>query len=117
MSLIYGSDTAPPDNYIDFVTKVQKVALNLDINCGYQHASGSSGTSNRLRIVRPEQELHTVDQDAPWRLMPWAHNAITVGSLDILSTSVTARSERKELTLSVDQKIIWLRIAQSERRN
>ena len=47
LSLIYGSDVAPPDNYKDFVTKVRKIALNLDINYGYQHASGSSGTNNR----------------------------------------------------------------------
>ena len=47
MSLIYGSNVAPPDNYKDFVTKFQKITLNLDINYGYQHASGSSGTNNR----------------------------------------------------------------------
>ena len=27
--------------------KVQKIALNLDINYGYQHASGSTGTNNK----------------------------------------------------------------------
>ena len=47
MSLIYGSDVAPPDNYADFAAKVQKIALNLDINYGYQHVSGPTGTNNR----------------------------------------------------------------------
>ena len=47
MSLIYGTNVAPPDNYTDFVTKVQKIVLNLDINYGYWHVSGSSGTNNR----------------------------------------------------------------------
>ena len=47
MSLIYGSDVAPPDNYANFAAKVRKIALNLDINYGYQHASGSTGTNNK----------------------------------------------------------------------
>ena len=47
MSLIYGSNVAPPDNYTNFVTKVQKIMLNLDINYGYQHASGLTGTNNK----------------------------------------------------------------------
>ena len=65
-----------------------------------------------LRITEPELELHMADQDAPW-----AHDAITVESLDTFPTSAQAQSERKELALNVDRKIIWLRIAQSERRN
>ena len=106
MSLIYGSNVAPPDNYKDFITKVRKIALNLDINYGYQHASGSSIDHPLLRITEPEQELHMVDQDAPWRLTPWAHNAITVESSDKSPTSVQAQNEKKGLASNVDQKII-----------
>ena len=47
MTLIYGSDVAPPDNYTDFATKVRKIALKLEINYGYQHVLGSTGTNNR----------------------------------------------------------------------
>ena len=46
MSLIYGSDVAPPDNYADFAAKVCKIALNLDINYGYQHTSGTNNKSS-----------------------------------------------------------------------
>ena len=59
-----------------------------------------------LRIVKLELELRMADQDAPWRLTPWAPIAITVESLDISPTSVQARNERKELASNVDRKII-----------
>ena len=59
-----------------------------------------------LRIAKPEQELRMADQDAPWRLTPWALDAITVESLDVSPTSVQARNERKELASNVDRKII-----------
>ena len=54
MSLIYGLDIAPPDNYADFAAKVRKIALNLDINYGYQHASGSTGMNNKLSPPRDQ---------------------------------------------------------------
>ena len=54
MSLIYGSDVAPPDNYTDFAAKVRKITLNLDINYGYQHASVSTGTNNKLSLPQDQ---------------------------------------------------------------
>ena len=57
-----------------------------------------------LRITELELELHMADQDAPWRLTPWAPNAITVESLDILPTSVQAQNKRKGLASNVDGK-------------
>ena len=59
-----------------------------------------------LRIAEPEQEFHMADQDMPWRLMPWAPNAITAESLDTLPTSVQAQNKKKGLASNVDQKII-----------
>ena len=41
-----------------------------------------------LGINEPDQELPMVDQDAPWKLMPWAHDVTTVDSLATLLTSV-----------------------------
>ena len=76
-------------------------------------------TPNRLhlRINEPDQGLPMADQDAPWRLMPWAHAATTVDSLATLPTSVWNQSKRKELALSVERKTIWLRIAQFTKRS
>ena len=54
MSLIYGSNVAPPDNYANFAAKVCKIALNLDINYGYQHVSGSTGTNNKSSLPRDQ---------------------------------------------------------------
>ena len=106
MSLIYGSDVAPPDNYTDFVTKVQKIALNLDINYGYQDQQERTIGHHHLRINEPDQELHKADQDVPWKLTPWAPNVITVENLDTLPTSVQVQNKKKGLALNVDQKII-----------
>ena len=55
MSLIYGSDVAPPDNYADFAAKVCKIALNLDINYRYQHVSVSTGMNNKSSLPRDQQ--------------------------------------------------------------
>ena len=91
MSLIYGSDIAPPDNYADFVTKVQRShstwISTIDISmCQDQQEP----TINHLQlgINKPDQELLMVDQDMPWKLMPWAHAVIIVDSLATLPTSV-----------------------------
>ena len=59
-----------------------------------------------LRIAEPEQELHMVDQDMPWRLTPWAHDATTVENLDTSPTNVRAQNEKKGLALNVDRKIM-----------
>ena len=64
--------------------------------------------TNRLRpgINEPDQELPTADQDAPWKLMPWAHDVTIVDSLATLPTSVRNQSERKELALSAERRTI-----------
>ena len=59
-----------------------------------------------LRIIELEQELCTADQDAPWRLMPWARDVTTVESLDTLPTNVQTQNKKKGLALNVNQKII-----------
>ena len=55
MSLIHGSDVAPPDNYADFAAKVHKIAINLDINYGYQHVLGPTGMNNKSSPPRDQQ--------------------------------------------------------------
>ena len=91
MSLIYGSDVAPPDNYANFAAKVCKIALNLESITDISTHRGQQGlTTNHLhlRINEPDQELPMVDQDMPWRLMPWAHSVIIADILATLPTSV-----------------------------
>ena len=72
------------------------------------HRDRQGQTTNRLHlgINEPDQALPMADQDAPWRLMPWAHAVIIVNSLATLPTSVRSQSERKELALSVERKTI-----------
>ena len=41
-----------------------------------------------LRIDKPDWELPMADQDAPWKLMPWAHAVVIVDSLATSPTSV-----------------------------
>ena len=74
------------------------------------HQDQQEQTINHLHlgINEPDQALPTVDQDAPWRLTPWAHDVIIVDSLATSPTSVRRQSERKELALSVERKTIWL---------
>ena len=71
------------------------------------HLDQPEQTTNRLHL-----RINEPDQDAPWRLTPWAHAVIIVDSLATLPASVWNQSKRKELALNVERKTICLRIAQ-----
>ena len=72
------------------------------------HQDRQEQVTSRLcpEINEPGQVLPTVDQDVPWKLMPWAHAVIIVDSSATLPTSVRSQSERKELALSAERKTI-----------
>ena len=72
------------------------------------HQDQQEQVTNRLRpeINELDQELPMADQDAPWKLTPWAHAVTIVASLATSPTSVQSQSERKELALSAERKTI-----------
>ena len=97
--------TTTPTLQLKFARLLSIWISTMDIST---HLDQQAQTTNRLCLGtnEPDQELPTVDQDAPWKLTPWAHVVTIVDSLATSRTSVRNQSERKELALSAERKTI-----------